>query len=142
MSIVDSNAKAAGASVQQSRTSASLQDFLTRTLCEVPHRIEVRDWSGASYDVGGEAEHWSGDHLQVRINEESAGRLLLKLDVMGFLERFLEGDVDLEGNLYLLPTIRAASSARLNPLRVASNARTRNVQASTSRATTISPRRP
>jgi cyclopropane-fatty-acyl-phospholipid synthase len=121
MSMVDSNATSPQATAQQSRLSASLQDFLTRTLSEVPHRIEVRDWNGASYDVGGETEHWSGEHLLVRIKDESAGRLLLKLDVMGFLERFLEGEVDLEGNLYLLPTIRATSSARLNPLRVASN---------------------
>ncbi len=121
MSAVDSGPTAPPATSHRSRRSVALQDFLTRTLCEVPHRIAITDWQGNRYDVGRDAPHWSGDHLRVHIKKESAGKLLLKLDVMGFLERFLAGEVDLEGNLYLLPTIRAASSARLNPLRVASN---------------------
>ena len=121
MSLVGSDPASPKASRHRSRRSAALQDFLTRTLCEVPHRISVTDWDGRQYDVGGDAEHWSGDDLRVHIKDEAAGRDLLKLDVMAFLERFLAGEVDLEGNLYLIPTIRAASSAKLNPLRLLSN---------------------
>jgi len=95
-----------------------LEAFLTDALGDLPWRIEVTDWAGHSYDVGGTEEHWSGDHLRVRIRAEAAARDLMRVDGMRFLERFLDGEVDLEGNLYILPSIRRAASFRLNPLRL------------------------
>ena len=102
----------------RSQLSRTLEDFLKRVLRELPDRVVFTDWEGYSYDVAGDAEHWSGDHLRVHIKEEAAAKDLLRLDPMRFLERFLVGQVDLQGNLYILSRLRAASSARLNPLRV------------------------
>jgi cyclopropane-fatty-acyl-phospholipid synthase len=120
MTTLDSRVATATTRVRRSRLGLTLEEFLTRTLCELEDCIVVTDWEGHSYEVGGHAEHWSGDHLRVHIKKESAGKQLLKLDAMGFLESFLVGDVDLEGNLYILSTIRRASAARLSPLRILS----------------------
>ena len=43
--------------------------------------------------------------------EPSAGRALLARDVLGFLEHFLAGDADLEGNLYVLSDLRATRAS-------------------------------
>ena len=68
--------------------------------------VSVCDWRGESYRVGGEAEHWCGRPLEIRLRTEAAGRTLLAQDAMGILEKVLCGEAELEGNLYLLPEIR------------------------------------
>ncbi len=98
------------------KRSAVLQDFLENALRDLPWRVVVSDWVGRAYTTGGDEAHWSGQHLHVRIKTEAAGRDLLRLDGLRFLERFLEGDVDLEGNLYILTDIRKYSALRLKPL--------------------------
>jgi cyclopropane-fatty-acyl-phospholipid synthase len=103
----------------RSERSRKLESFVTRALARLPWRIAVTDWTGHAYDVGGSEPHWSGDHLRVHIRTEAAGSDLLRLDGMRFLERFLEGDVDLDGNLYILPEIRRSASLKLNPFRIA-----------------------
>jgi cyclopropane-fatty-acyl-phospholipid synthase len=70
--------------------------------------ISIQDWTGATYRVGGEQEHWCGQPLTVTIKNARAGRKLLALDAFRFLESFLHEEVDLEGNLYILPEIRRA----------------------------------
>jgi len=102
----------------RSAHSRKLEDFLVRALSELPWPVRVTDPAGYTYDVGGQAEHWSGQTLDVHIKTEAAGRDLLRLDGLRFLERFLEGEVDLGGNLYIISSIRKASSMRLNPLRI------------------------
>jgi cyclopropane-fatty-acyl-phospholipid synthase len=116
--MLDPNPNVPTTQAPRSRLSRTLEGFLKRALCKLPDRVVITDWEGFSYDVGGQATHWSGDYLRVQINERAAGKDLLRLDALGFLERFLSGKVDLEGNLYLLSSIRSSSSARLNPLRV------------------------
>ncbi|HXV62031.1 MAG TPA: class I SAM-dependent methyltransferase [Vicinamibacteria bacterium] len=68
--------------------------------------VRIRDWTGATYRVGGEREHWCGEPLTVVIKTEFAGRKLFAFDAFRFLECFLRGEVDLEGNLYILSEIR------------------------------------
>jgi cyclopropane-fatty-acyl-phospholipid synthase len=102
----------------RSAHSRKLEDFLVRALSELPWPVRITDADGHAYDVGGEAEHWSGRVLDVHIKTKAAGEDLLRLDGLRFLERFLEGDVDLRGNLYIIASIRKASALRLNPLRI------------------------
>ncbi len=97
------------------KRSAALQDFLENALRHLPWRVVFSDWTGRTYVTGGHEAHWSGQDLRVRIKTEAAGRDLLRLDGMRFLERFLEGDVDLDGNLYLLADLRKYAALRLKP---------------------------
>lgn len=118
MSKLDSPPAAARPRPSGSPHSRKLEEFLVRALSEFPWPVRITDPGGRIYDVGGQAEHWSGQVLDVHIKTEAAAKDLLRLDGLRFLERFLEGDVDLGGNLYTLANVRKASSMRLNPLRI------------------------
>ncbi|MBW2256384.1 MAG: class I SAM-dependent methyltransferase, partial [Deltaproteobacteria bacterium] len=72
-----------------------------------------------SYTAGGDAAHWCGHDLHMTLGSPAAGQDLLDLDGMRFLERFLEGEVDLEGNLYLLSEIREHARLSLKPWHIA-----------------------
>ncbi len=106
---------AAVGSAARSRRSAALEGFLTNGLRELPWKVVFTDWTGRSYVTGGSEAHWCGQHLRVRIKTEAGGGDILRLDGMRFLERFLEGDVDLDGNLYILASIRRCAALRLKP---------------------------
>ena len=105
--------------VAPSDTSAALQEFLENALRDLPWKAVFTDWVGRTYATGGGRAHWSGQHLRVDIKTEAAGRDILRLDGLRFLERFLEGDVDLNGNLYLLADIRKYAALRLKPWHIA-----------------------
>lgn len=93
-----------------------LRALIETTLCDFPWHIVFRDWTGLFYAVGANTPHWSGDSLEVSIKSPAAARCLLSYNAIGFLEKFLEGEVDLDGNLYLLPSIRAHARLDLKPL--------------------------
>ncbi len=80
-----------------------------------PWQVVITDWRGDTYSVGGREPHFSGKPLYVNIRTEAAGRDLLRLDGMRFLERFLEGEVDFTGNLYALPSIRKHGRFKMMP---------------------------
>ena len=101
--------------VAPSDTSAALQEFLESALRDLPWKVVFTDWVGHTYATGGGRAHWSGQHLRVNMKTKAAGRDILRLDGLRFLERFLEGDVDLDGNLYLLADIRKYAALRLKP---------------------------
>jgi cyclopropane fatty-acyl-phospholipid synthase-like methyltransferase len=106
--------------------AATVREFLLATLRTFPWRVTFQDWTGARYDTGGDATHWSGhEALEIRLNE-GAGRDLLALDGMRFLERFLDREVELTGNLYLLPELRNYVKLTLTPWRILQN-RLRNL---------------
>ena len=119
------------AALGASRTSSQalalkVRAFLDETLQAFPWRVRFRDWTGARYETGGEASHWSGhDGLDIEINP-GAGRDLLALDGMRFLERFLDREVEMAGNLYLLPELRNYVKLALKPWQIAQN-RLRNL---------------
>ncbi len=105
--------------------AATLREFLVGTLTEFPWRIRFRDWTGARWDAGGDTPHWSEhEALEIRLGR-GAARDLLALDAMRFLERFLDGEVDLEGNLYLFAEIRNWAKLTLKPWQILRN-RVRN----------------
>jgi cyclopropane-fatty-acyl-phospholipid synthase len=99
----------------QPKRSAALQDFVENALRDLPWRVVFTDWTGHTYPAGGQEAHWSGQDLRVGIKTEAAGKDLLRLDALRFLERFVEGDVDLDGNLYILTDIRKHAALRLKP---------------------------
>ena len=95
-------------------TANRIESFVRPLLADFPWTIEISDWTGRSYSVGRGEPHWYGLPLTVEINTEMAGKELLALDGLGFLDRFLDGEVDFHGNLYLLSDIRRYADLRLN----------------------------
>ena len=108
-------------------TAVRLYDFLSSTLSEFPSEIVVNDWTDRTYSVGGNQPHWRELPLSIDLKSPAAGKDLLALRPMSFLQRFLTGEVDLRGNLYLLSDIRhhakmSVSWWRLIPQMLASRA--------------------
>jgi cyclopropane-fatty-acyl-phospholipid synthase len=93
-------------------TATELRDFVQEALGNFPHRVRMTDWNGSTWEAGLGEPHWCGRDLEVRFRSEQPARHLLRLDGMRFLEAFLRQEVDLEGNLYALASLRR--HARLN----------------------------
>lgn len=90
----------------RSHLSVRLQDFLVRSLADFPWTIRVRDWTDAEYRLGQGEKHWRGTDLMMYIRVPEVASDILGLNGMAVLERFVVGDIDFEGNLYLLTWIR------------------------------------
>ena len=98
------------------KLAVHLQGRMEGMFAEFPWPIRIQDWNGRVYDVGGDATHWSGrGPLFVRLNPEGA-RDVLGLNLMKFLDRFVTGEVDLEGNLYLLSEVRNYIKLEMRPM--------------------------
>lgn len=120
--------------IGRSARSTALEDFLTSALSRLPWRLVVTDWTGRTYATGGSEQHWCNRDLYVRIKTEAAGLDALRLDGMRFLERFLEGEVELDGNLYILANLRKHTHLRLKPWHFVSRVLKHAAFQSTSRA--------
>ena len=99
-----------------------VQRFIQKGFRDFPWRIDVTDWHGNQYSVGRGEPHFCGKPLELTLRTEEAGRDLLRLDGLRFLERFCEGDVDLSGNLYALPYIEEHGNFELKPWHLAARA--------------------
>lgn len=85
---------------------ADLKGKLTELLDGFPHDVIVNDFAGQSYTLGGTEPYWYNQALVVTVNSESAAGDLLALDGFSTMENFFNGEIDLEGNLYILPHLR------------------------------------
>lgn len=83
-----------------------LQSLLVESLGAFPWPVVFRDWTGNRYTAGGHAAHWSGQPLEFHFKTERAGRDALALRGLTVLDRFVSGEVDISGNLYLLTYLR------------------------------------
>ncbi|MCB0346751.1 MAG: class I SAM-dependent methyltransferase [Bdellovibrionales bacterium] len=102
----------------QSKPAADLYDFFNRCLEDFPFQIHIHDWTGADYSLGRGQAHWYGEPLNITIKTSEAAQVLLSGNSLGFLEKFLEGDVDLSGNLYCLSEITPHVQAKLTPMQI------------------------
>ncbi|MBZ0117603.1 MAG: class I SAM-dependent methyltransferase [Sandaracinaceae bacterium] len=101
-------------------TAAQVEAFFRESFPAFPWRMIVTDWTGRTYELGRGDAHFSGAPLRITLRTEEAGKDILRLDGMRFLERFLEGDVDLSGNLYALSyASHYAGGLRVAPWRLA-----------------------
>ena len=89
-------------------TAARLQAFLEQGLARFPYEFILTDWKGYSYSIGLKQPHWRGMPLEIHLETEAAGKDLLALNAMGYLDRFVAGEVDMTGNVYVLACIRDA----------------------------------
>jgi cyclopropane-fatty-acyl-phospholipid synthase len=92
----------------------AVRTFLQRTLERFPWEVRVTDWRDGTWSVGEGRPHWCGEPLHMHLKTPAAGADLLAHDAFGFLERFVTGEVDLEGNLYAISHIR--HHARIAPV--------------------------
>lgn len=100
--------------------NARVQRFLQEAFRTFPWTINVVDWSGNRYSIGtGESQHWRNQTLTFRINNPDVGKDMLRLDGLRILERYVEGDIDFEGNLYLLGWLRMYAGLELNRFKAA-----------------------
>ena len=120
MGTTESRTRRPGASRGRRGSIASeVQRFIEDGFRNFRWQINVTDWLGNEYSAGRREGHFSGKPLDVRMHTEAAGRDLLRLDGLRFLERFVEGDVDLSGNLYALPFVAEQGSFELKPWHLA-----------------------
>ena len=96
--------------------AGQVRAFVQQKMSDFPWLVVVRDWTGATYPAGGNEKHWSPGSLEVTLKTEHAAKTLLAHDALGFLDRFLEGEVDLTGNLYLLTDIKRYAKFDLKAL--------------------------
>jgi len=89
------------------RLAERARDLVARKLESFPWPVRYGDWTGQSCSLGGDTPHWCGEPFEIVIKTEAAAKTLLAYDAMGFLEKFLQGEVDLDGNLYVLSDVRA-----------------------------------
>lgn len=92
-----------------------VRDFVTHVFEGFPWRVVFTDWQGETYAVGKDEPHFSGKPLNIELKTPDAGRDILGLDGMRFLERFLAGEVELTGNLYALASVRMHTRLQLKP---------------------------
>jgi cyclopropane-fatty-acyl-phospholipid synthase len=114
MQLVEREPARAGLRARQASLAGRLRDFTRAVLSDFPWRVELRDWTGSAWQAGGDTPHWSGQPLAVGLHTEAAGRALLAHDVPRFLDLYLAGEVDLDGNLYVLSDVRAHARLRLS----------------------------
>lgn len=83
----------------------SFHEWAHRSFADFPWSFEVRDWEGNHFTLGGDRSHWRKIPLVMHFHTPAPAIEIMNMDGLGFLERFLAGEVDLEGNVYLLDHI-------------------------------------
>ena len=79
-----------------------VHEFLEGGLSSFPWRIVISDWQDRSYAIGGDREHWCGQPLRIRLNNERGTNDLLALHGQRGLEDLGRCDVHLSGNPHAL----------------------------------------
>ncbi len=82
-----------------------VHEFLAAGLSSFPWRIVISDWQDRTFAIGGDREHWCGQPLRIRFNNERGINDILALNGKDVLEDFVRGDLDMTGNLYVLTQI-------------------------------------
>ena len=71
-------------------------------------QLQIKDWTGKSYSIGQKESHRINGKkpLIMTIKTPAAAKELMTYNAMGLLDKFVSGEVDIEGNLYLFSEIR------------------------------------
>lgn len=95
------------------RRRARFVERLEEDLHDVPFEVVVETADGEVARFAGVEPHWLGEPLRVKVKTERAVQLWIDRDAFGFLEAYLDGEVELSGNLYRLAAMRKHLGARL-----------------------------
>lgn len=92
--------------------STRLRESLQRTLARFPFRVTILDPWDRSYSAGGAGgdRHWCTEPTHIHVKTRGAADQIRGLNGMGFLESFVRGEVDIEGNLYALSYLKRYAS--------------------------------
>ncbi len=86
--------------------ASQLKSLFMSTMSTFPWQIDIKDWEGNQYSAGQGKPHWRNLPMHMHIKTERAGKLLMSLRALPYLDAFLAGEVDFSGNLFLLAEIR------------------------------------
>ena len=111
-----------------------LQHLLVESLRRFPWPMVFRDWTGHRYTAGGNAAHWCGQPLEFHFKTERAGRDALALRGLTVLDRFVRGEVEISGNLYVLTYLRDYLDIDLSRWRLLRSAASRSLFQTVKRA--------
>jgi cyclopropane fatty-acyl-phospholipid synthase-like methyltransferase len=99
--------------VKNAALAGELKQFSQMLLGEFPFEIVFKDWTGQSYSRGLCRPHWKNCPLFLEFKTEAAAKDFIALNGLRFLERFLQGQVILSGNLYLIQDVKTHTGAKL-----------------------------
>jgi len=87
-------------------SNVSLEHFCTTTFANFPWKIIIQDYHGNRFEVGQNQAHWYPAPLSITLHTSRAEKDLLALNGFALVERYLKGEVDIDGNFYVLSSIK------------------------------------
>ncbi len=91
---------------QNKHISEMLQNCLSSVLSEFLYELRVTDCNGRQYTIGQCQDHWAKQPLFLDVKTDRAAKSIIQTDVLKTLDHFLEDEINLKGNLYLLSDIQ------------------------------------
>jgi len=79
-----------------------VRDAVEASLDGFPWHVRVHDWAGHVFSSAATQTHWSDQPLDITLKCSEAGSALLARDGLMLARLFLRGQIDLEGNLYVV----------------------------------------
>jgi cyclopropane-fatty-acyl-phospholipid synthase len=88
------------------RLSNTLQAFCEKKFVNFPWQIVIKDFTGNTFGIGQNKAHWYQCPLYIYLHTPKAVKSLLRLDGFSLVEQYIKGDIDFEGNFYILTSIK------------------------------------
>jgi len=79
-----------------------------------PWQIIIKDFTGSTFEVGQNKPHWYQTPLYISLHTPKSVKSLLALDGFSIVEQYINGEVDFEGNFYILASIKDYVPIELN----------------------------
>ena len=100
--------------------SAAAQDerICRERFSRFPWTIKVWSDRHRPLILGQGQPHWYRQALEIHLHSKAAYQDFVKMNAWGLVQRFLRGEIDVEGNYYLLASIKAYVPVRLSLLQV------------------------
>jgi cyclopropane-fatty-acyl-phospholipid synthase len=92
---------------QKAMTNKQLAETSRKRFAPFPWSIELYDSQGNCTLLGQQQPHWYPENLQIHLHSQAAVKDFLNLNAYRLVERYLQGEVDLEGNFHILSSIKA-----------------------------------
>ncbi len=94
----------------------AFQDRCQSLYQRFPWTIRIIDPQDHEFTIGQEQPHWYDKPLIIHLKTTEAAKDFVKLNAFALVEKYLRGEVDLEGNFYILADIKDYLPVRLTLL--------------------------
>lgn len=92
--------------MSQKRVSFNeLESFIIKTFSNFRWRLQI-SYQNKTFSLGKDEPHWSNEPLIIKIKTNSAAKTILDHDALGFLIKVVDGEIDLEGNIYVITFLK------------------------------------